>query len=87
MLGQVSVRNSLQYFIWLKSKTVKVYSIVKSVKLLLVLSIYSSYLWDILVDCRGNRCLDSYKYMYMNTSLICYFKEAIKIENVVCCKF
>ena len=31
--------NSLQYLIWLKSKTVKIYSVVESVKLLLVLSI------------------------------------------------
>ena len=31
--------NSLQYLIWLKSKTVKIYSVVQSVKLLLVLSI------------------------------------------------
>ena len=32
-------RRLLQYFIWLKSKTVKIYSVVKSVKVLLVLSI------------------------------------------------
>ena len=32
--------NSLQYLIWLKSKTVKIYSVVESVKLLLVLSIF-----------------------------------------------
>ena len=32
--------NSLQYLIWLKSKTVKIYSVVQSVKLLLVLSIF-----------------------------------------------
>ena len=32
--------NSLQYLIWLNSKTVKIYSIVQSVKLLLALSIY-----------------------------------------------
>ena len=32
--------NSLQYLIWLKSKTVKIYSVVQSVKLLFVLSIY-----------------------------------------------
>ena len=32
--------NSLQYLIWLKSKTVKMYSVVQSVKLLLVLSIF-----------------------------------------------
>ena len=31
--------NSLQYLIWLKSKTVKIYSVVQSVKLLLALSI------------------------------------------------
>ena len=31
---------SLQYLIWLKSKTVKIYSVVQSVKLLLALSIY-----------------------------------------------
>ena len=31
--------NSLQYLIWLKSKIVKIYSIVQSVKLLLALSI------------------------------------------------
>ena len=31
--------NSLQYLIWLNSKTVKIYSIVQSVKLLLALSI------------------------------------------------
>ena len=34
-----STRSSLQYLVWLKSKTVKIYSVVKSVKLLLVLSI------------------------------------------------
>ena len=33
--------NSLQYLVWLKSKTVKIYSVVQSVKLLLALSIYS----------------------------------------------
>ena len=33
-------RSSLQYLFWLKSKTVKIYSVVQSVKLLLVLSIY-----------------------------------------------
>ena len=38
---RASVRNSLQYFIWLKIKTVKVYSIAKSVKFLLALSILS----------------------------------------------
>ena len=32
--------NSLQYIIWLKSKTVKIYSVVQSVNLLLALSIY-----------------------------------------------
>ena len=32
--------NSLQYLVWLKSKTVKIYSVVQSVKLLLALSIY-----------------------------------------------
>ena len=32
--------NSLQYLIWLNSKTVKIYSIVQSVKLLLALSIF-----------------------------------------------
>ena len=38
---RVSVRSSLQCFIWLKLKTVKIYSVVKGVKLLLVLSIYT----------------------------------------------
>ena len=33
--------NSLQYLILFNSKTVKIYSIVKSVKLLLALSIFS----------------------------------------------
>ena len=37
---RAGISNSLQYLIWLKSKTVKIYSIVESVKLLLVLSIY-----------------------------------------------
>ena len=32
--------NSLQYLIWLKSKAVKIYLVVQSVKLLLALSIY-----------------------------------------------
>ena len=31
--------NSLQYLIWLKSKTEKIYSVVQSVKLRLILSI------------------------------------------------
>ena len=31
--------NSLQYLVWLKSKTVKIYLVVQSVKLLLALSI------------------------------------------------
>ena len=31
--GRTIVRNSLQYFIWLKSKTANVYAIVKSVKI------------------------------------------------------
>ena len=35
--------NSLQYLIWLNSKTVKIFSIVQSVKLLLALSIYTYY--------------------------------------------
>ena len=34
----------LQYLIWLKSKTVKIYSVVQSVKLLLALSILSNCL-------------------------------------------
>ena len=34
--------NSFQYLIWLKSKTVKIYSVVQSVKLLFGLSIYLS---------------------------------------------
>ena len=32
--------SSLQYFIWMKSKIVKIYSVVQYIKLLLVLSIY-----------------------------------------------
>ena len=36
---RVGTINSLQYLIWLKSKTVKIYSVVQSAKLLLVLSI------------------------------------------------
>ena len=32
--------NSLQYLIWLNSKTVKIYSVVQSVKFLLALSIF-----------------------------------------------
>ena len=35
----MGTNNSLQYLIWLKSKTVKIYSVVQSVKLLLALSI------------------------------------------------
>ena len=35
-----SVRSSLEYFIWLKSKRVEIYLVVKSVKLILVLRIY-----------------------------------------------
>ena len=33
---RASARSSLQYFIWLKSKTIKIYLAVKSVELLLV---------------------------------------------------
>ena len=33
---RVSVRSSLQYIIWFELKTVKIYSVVKGVKLLLV---------------------------------------------------
>ena len=33
--------NSLQYLIWLKSETVKIYSVVQRVKLLLTLSIFT----------------------------------------------
>ena len=33
--------NSLQYLIWLNSKTVKIYSVVQSIKFLLALSILS----------------------------------------------
>ena len=40
--------NSLQYLIWLKSKTVKIHSVVQSVKLLLVLSIYLVLLYTLL---------------------------------------
>ena len=41
---RAGTNNSLQYLIWLKSKTVKIYLVVQSVKLLLVLSIYRSVL-------------------------------------------
>ena len=48
--------NSLQYLIWLSSKTVKIYSIVQSVKLLLALSIYAlegaQWLSGIVLDSR-----------------------------------
>ena len=37
--ARAGTSNSLEYLIWLKSKTVKIYSVVQSVKLLLVLSI------------------------------------------------
>ena len=40
---RMGTSNSLQYYIWLESKTVKIYLVVQSVKLLLVLSIYSRY--------------------------------------------
>ena len=46
--------NSLQYLIWLKSKTVKIYSVVQSVKLLLALSIKVLFP-HLIVDCV--RCL------------------------------
>ena len=39
---RASTRNALQYLIWLKSQTVKIYLVVQSVKLLLVLSIYEN---------------------------------------------
>ena len=39
---RAGTRSSLQYFIWLKSKRVQIYSVVKSVKLLLVLSIFTT---------------------------------------------
>ena len=42
--ARTSTRGSLQYFIWLKSKTVQIYSVVKSVKLFLALSIHDSVL-------------------------------------------
>ena len=35
--------NSLQYLVWLKSKTVKIYSVVQSVKLFLALSIFNNF--------------------------------------------
>ena len=38
-LVRLRTSNSLQYVIWFKSKAVKIYSVVQSVKLLLVLSI------------------------------------------------
>ena len=37
--GRAITSSSLQYFIWLRSKVVKIYSVVKCAKLLLVLSI------------------------------------------------
>ena len=37
---RAGTNNSLQYLFWLKSKTVKIYSVVQSVKLLLALSIF-----------------------------------------------
>ena len=43
---KTSVRRSLQYFIWLNSKTVKKYSVVKSVKLILVLNILHTCIVD-----------------------------------------
>ena len=36
---RANTSSSLQYFIWLKSKAVKIYSVVQCVKILLVLSI------------------------------------------------
>ena len=42
MLGQVQEAH-FNKFIWLNSKPVKIYSVVKSVKLLLVLSIFKLY--------------------------------------------
>ena len=39
-LVRAGTNNSLQYLVWLKSKTVKIYSVVQYVKLLLVLSIH-----------------------------------------------
>ena len=38
--------NSLQYLIWLKSKAIKIYLVVQSVKLLLALSIYRTNFID-----------------------------------------
>ena len=37
----MGTNNSLQYLFWLKSKTVKIYSVVQTVKLLLALSIFT----------------------------------------------
>ena len=48
-LVRAGTSNSLQYLIWLESKTVKIYSVVQSVKLLLALSIHvdtSFHSWD-----------------------------------------
>ena len=41
---RAGTNNSLQYLVWLKSKTVKIYSGVQSVKLFLALSIVISLL-------------------------------------------
>ena len=42
-LVRTGTSNSLQYLIWLNSKTVKIYSIVQSVKLLLALCIFEGH--------------------------------------------
>ena len=48
--ARTSTRGSLQYFIWLKSKTVRIYLVVKSVTIFLALSIvcnaHSSFIFD-----------------------------------------
>ena len=47
---RASTSNSLQYLIWSKSNTVKIYSVVESVKLILVLSIF-----DLLTTPQGHQ--------------------------------
>ena len=69
--------NSLQYLIWLNSKTVKIYSIVQSVKLLLALSILFCSIMclysKIGMDTRNKGCVISLVSSYKKSSFFLLF--------------
>ena len=63
--------NSLQYLIWLKSKTVKIYSVVQSVKLLLALSMYRHILGIPMGTHCTSHVADLFVFCYKRDFMLC----------------